>query len=77
MSGTVLSRPVARRRARVRPAGWLAWLAAMMRAVQTRHRLEEMDDRMLQDIGISRVDALQEAARAPWDLKPHSPWDMR
>ena len=77
MSGTVLSRPIARRRARVRQAGWLAWLATAMHAIQTRRRLAEMDDRMLKDIGISRADALQEAERAPWDLGPHAPWDMR
>ena len=29
-----------------------------------------MDDRMLKDIGISRVDALHEADRLPWDLTP-------
>jgi len=41
---------------------------AMFRALQTRRQLAEMDDRMLRDIGISRVDALQEADRLPWDL---------
>ena len=30
---------------------------AMFRALQTRRQLAEMDDRMLRDIGISRVDA--------------------
>ena len=35
------------------------------RAVQ-RRRLATMDDRMLQDIGISRVDALREAAKPFW-----------
>ena len=43
---------------------------AMFRALQTRRQLAEMDDRMLRDIGISRVDALQEADRLPWDLTP-------
>jgi uncharacterized protein YjiS (DUF1127 family) len=42
----------------------------MFRALQTRRQLAEMDDRMLRDIGISRVDALQEADRLPWDLTP-------
>jgi len=37
------------------------------RAVQ-RRRLAAMDDRMLQDIGISRVDALREAAKPFWRL---------
>ena len=45
-------------------------LRAMWRALQTRRQLAEMDDRMLRDIGISRVDALQEADRLPWDLTP-------
>jgi uncharacterized protein YjiS (DUF1127 family) len=35
------------------------------RAVQ-RRRLAAMDDRMLQDIGISRVEALREAAKPFW-----------
>ena len=35
------------------------------RTVQ-RRRLAAMDDRMLQDIGISRVDALREAAKPFW-----------
>lgn len=78
MSGFLLSRPVARgARLRVRQAGWLAWLAAAMRAIETRHRLAEMDDRMLKDIGISRADALREADRAPWDFGPSQPWDLR
>ena len=41
---------------------------SMFRAIATRRQLAEMDDRMLRDIGISRVDALAEAERAPWDL---------
>ena len=48
-----------------RPGVW-----AMVRALQTRRQLAEMDDRMLRDIGISRVDALHEADRLPWDLTP-------
>ena len=45
-------------------------LRAMFRALQTRRQLAGMDDRMLRDIGISRVDALREADRLPWDLTP-------
>ncbi|MBK1659506.1 DUF1127 domain-containing protein [Paracraurococcus ruber] len=43
-------------------------LRAMWRAMQTRRDLARMDDRMLRDIGISRLDALREADRLPWDL---------
>lgn len=32
-----------------------------------RRRLQEMDERMLKDIGISRADALHEASRPFWD----------
>ena len=46
----------------------LPGLGAMLRAAVTRRYLVEMDDRMLKDIGISRVDALREAERLPWDL---------
>lgn len=47
-----------------------AWpsFRAMLRAAITRRQLAGMDDRMLRDIGISRVDALQEADRLPWDV---------
>ena len=41
---------------------------AMLRAAITRRQLAQMDDRMLKDIGISRLDALSEADRLPWDL---------
>lgn len=46
----------------------LPGLSAMLRAAITRRQLAEMDDRMLKDIGISRLDALTEADRLPWDL---------
>jgi len=74
MSSTVLSRPVSCA-ARRRSPGWLAWLGAVLHAVETRRRLAEMDDRMLKDIGISRADALEEAGRAPWDLGARAPWE--
>ena len=75
MSATALSRPVVR--CERRSAGWLAWLATALRTIQTRRYLSEMDDRMLKDIGISRVDALLEASRAPWDLAAKQPWELR
>jgi uncharacterized protein YjiS (DUF1127 family) len=79
MSGSVISRPIARR-ARTQPAGWLAWLALAMRTIETRRKLAQMDARMLQDIGVSRAEALEEANRSPWDLdplSPHAPWMWR
>ncbi len=69
MSGFVLTRSrSASCGVRVAKGGWLAWLAAAMRAIETRRHLAQMDDRMLKDIGISRTEALEEARRAPWDL---------
>jgi uncharacterized protein YjiS (DUF1127 family) len=46
------------------------WLQRALQAFETRRHLAEMDARMLSDIGISRAEALDEAARAPWDLAP-------
>lgn len=48
----------------------LPGLAAMYEALVTRRQLARLDERMLKDIGLSRADALAEAARAPWDLGP-------
>ena len=48
-------------------AGWLAWMTRCLQAIETRRHLAEMDDRMLKDIGITRLDALHEAGRSPWD----------
>ncbi|MBR0682849.1 DUF1127 domain-containing protein [Roseomonas eburnea] len=53
-----------------RRAGWFDWLSRVLRAVESRRHLSEMDGRMLADIGISRAEAREEAARAPWDLAP-------
>ncbi len=69
MSGHVLSRTVARR-ARRQEVSWLSWLTTMLRTIETRRHLPEMDARMLKDIGISRADALEEAKRVPWDIGP-------
>jgi len=53
-----------------RRAGWFDWLSRVLKAVESRRLLAEMDSRMLADIGITRAEALEEAARAPWDLTP-------
>lgn len=78
MSGHVLHRHIARRRpARVPAEGWLAWLAEALRAISTRRQLAQMDDRMLKDVGLTRAEALEEAARAPWDFgRRRAPWDL-
>lgn len=49
---------------------WLGTLGRVLRAIETRRQLAEMDPRMLADIGLSRSEALEEAGRAPWDLAP-------
>ncbi|MBR0648296.1 DUF1127 domain-containing protein [Roseomonas terrae] len=51
-----------------RNAAWITWLRRVLHAAESRRHLAEMDRRMLSDIGISRAEALEEAARAPWDL---------
>lgn len=50
--------------------GWIAWMTRCLQAIETRRHLAEMDDRMLKDIGITRLDALVESARSPWDTMP-------
>lgn len=76
MSGFVItpgalrqSGPALRRKA-VAGNTWLDWLGQALRAVTTRRYLAEMDDRMLKDIGLTRMDAAEEANRAPWDFGP-------
>ncbi|MBV8401656.1 MAG: DUF1127 domain-containing protein [Acetobacteraceae bacterium] len=48
----------------------LRFLVQMARTIEERGLLAEMDDRTLKDIGISRLDALAEIRRAPWDFGP-------
>ncbi len=47
-----------------------AWMAREITVRRDMRRLAAFDDRMLRDIGISRLDALDEAERLPWDLTP-------
>lgn len=69
---TIRSIPIfpAARSVAVRGHDWLLELGRVLRAIETRRQLAEMDPRMLADIGISRSEALEEARRAPWDLAP-------
>ena len=69
MSGLILTRPMATTRPNALGTFARA-LAQAFRAAMTRRELAGMDDRMLRDIGITRVDALREAARKPWDQTP-------
>lgn len=52
----------------VRQDGWMGFLRQILRIVETRQDLLEMDERMLKDIGLTRREAEQEAGRAPWDV---------
>jgi len=51
----------------LRPVGLIGTLLSMARIIGSRQLLAQLDDRMLSDIGISRGEALEEAARMPWD----------
>ena len=53
-----------------RAAALADFLRRALQAMETRRHLADMDRRMLADIGISRTEAREEAARAPWDLAP-------
>ena len=44
-----------------------AWMARAWRNHTTRRYLEEADDRILADLGISRAQAAYEASRWMWD----------
>lgn len=46
----------------------MARIAIWVRASNSRHRLSELDDRMLADLGLTREQAVQEAARPFWDV---------
>lgn len=48
------------------PASLFDRLALYYRRTQERRHLLTLDDRMLRDIGISRVDALREAGKPFW-----------
>jgi uncharacterized protein YjiS (DUF1127 family) len=54
---------------RIPASGWLTMLARMLRAIEERRILATLDDRMLSDIGVNRLEADREAGRAPWDIQ--------
>jgi uncharacterized protein YjiS (DUF1127 family) len=47
----------------------LLWRAASLR--RQRAQVASMSDRMLADIGLTRAEALREAARPVWDVPGH------
>lgn len=51
------------------PSLWTV-IRRMWIAVATRNQLAELDDRLLQDLGLSRADVVREVGRAPWDTTP-------
>lgn len=46
-------------------------LDAMLSTARIRHDLRELDDRMLKDIGVSRLDIEREIRRSFWDVDDH------
>jgi uncharacterized protein YjiS (DUF1127 family) len=64
---TAMSGPEFRRARRgVAGRGWLARMRAVAARWRERRILETLDDRALRDIGISRSQALAEAAKPFW-----------
>ena len=64
---TSLNFPIARLPARA-GAGLAQVAANAWRVITTRQALSDMDDRMLQDLGISRAQAQFEVSRPVWKL---------
>ena len=46
-------------------------LVALMALGRSRHRLGELDDHLLRDIGLTRSEARQEADRPVWNAPSH------
>ncbi|MBP0447201.1 DUF1127 domain-containing protein [Roseomonas sp. SSH11] len=78
MSGHVITRSALAREAcsaarRVparhgRAFGWFQGISHMLRVIEERRILATLDDRMLSDVGLNRLEVEREIARAPWDL---------
>ena len=62
-----LSRPLAA----LRLSGLPLRLARLATLSRSRHGLARLDDHLLQDIGLTRSEAMVEANRAPWDAPSH------
>lgn len=55
-----------------------SWFSSFFGAVanyaaiaRQRHALSQLDDHLLQDIGLTQTEAKSEADRAPWDVPAH------
>lgn len=51
--------------------GIFARLAAIAALAAQRRQLANLDDALLDDIGLTRGEARREASRAPWDVPRH------
>ena len=57
--------------ARPNRLGLFSWLSALNALFRARKTLAEMDERMLDDIGVAQEEALKEAGRPFWDVPAH------
>ena len=49
----------------------VAWVVAMFGTWRQRHALEQLDDHLLDDIGITKREAFDEVHRPIWDVPAH------
>lgn len=66
----------ARRPKRLLLAAWRRFVR-MLRVMEERRLLAQLDERALRDIGLTRGRARFEAGRPPWDLPEHADDDPR
>jgi uncharacterized protein YjiS (DUF1127 family) len=52
-----------------RPASLLGWLRAAMDRARQRHRLAELDERLLRDIGLTQGQAQAESEKPFWRVR--------
>ena len=56
---------------RRKPTNVLRWITAALTAHRSRLDLNKLDDRLLEDIGVSRAEAKREAERPIWNVPAH------